>query len=318
MKKYPKVRTAGHRDISDLLVGPVVVQEKIDGSNFSFGKDLEGKPFAWSRTQELSLEHPDGMFAPGVEHVKKIASRIGCGMIIRCEYLNKPKHNVLAYGRVPKNHLVIFQIDFFEGCLEGGGGESIYNHGLLKDYAELYEIDVVPQFFAGDINTEGVAPFGELVKVWHDQESFLGGPKVEGVVIKNFTQTDHRSGAPYLVGKVVREEFKEVHKHQVKLDKPDPVSIIGARCGGPARWQKAVQALAERGELVNGMEDMPKLMRYVQLDVATEEEDDIKEALWKLYRKQVIGCSTRGLAEWYKSKLQESPLVLPGGGRIDE
>jgi hypothetical protein len=259
-----------------------------------------GDVFAWSRTQELRLSGAEKMFAPAIEHVKKIALRIGCGMIVRCEYLQKPKHNVLAYDRVPKNHLAIFQIDFFEGDLSGP--ESIYNHGLLKEYAELYEIDVVPQFFAG---TLGDMPdtFAEAVRGLHNLESFLGGPKIEGVVIKNFGQTDERTGATYLVGKVVREEFKEVHKHQVKLDKPDPVSIIGARCGGPARWQKAVQALTEKGELTGSMEDIPKLMRYVQLDVATEEEDAIKEALWKLYRKNVLGCTTKGLPEWWKQKL---------------
>jgi hypothetical protein len=280
-----------------------VVQEQVDGSNFSFGKDPDGKLFAWSRTQELDLVKPDGMFAPAVEHVKKIASRIGCGMIVRCEYLQRPKHNVLAYDRIPKNHLVLFQIDFFEHVLDGQ--ESIYNHGLLTEYADIYEIEVVPQIFAGDIHTDGLGNWKGMVDNWLIRESFLGGQKIEGVVFKNFTQTDERTGTPYLVGKLVREEFKEVHKHQVKLDKPDPVSLIGARCGGPARWRKAEQALAERGELVGGMEDIPKLMRYVQLDVATEEEDDIKEALWKLYRKNVLGCTTKGLPEWWKQQLNE-------------
>lgn len=311
MKKYPKVRTVGHRDIADLLVGHIVVQEKVDGSNFSFGKDPDGNLFAWSRTQELDLVKPDGMFAPGVEHVKKIASRIGNGMIIRCEYLKSPKHNVLAYDRVPKNHLVIFQIDFFEGDLSGQ--ESIYNHGLLTEYAELYEIDVVPQIFAGDIHTEGLGNWKGMVNNWLIRDSFLGGQKIEGVVFKNFGKTDHRSGTPYLVGKVVREEFKEVHKHQIKSEKPDPVGVIGARLGGPARWRKAVQHLTETGQLVGGMEDMPKLMRRVQIDVEEECEQEIKDALYKLYRKQVIGCSTRGLAEWWKAILAEE--FIHGGGQ---
>jgi hypothetical protein len=318
MNKYPKVRTVGHRDIADLLIGPVVVQEKVDGSNFSFGKDPDGNLFAWSRTQELDLAKPDGMFAPAVEHVKAIESRIGPGTIIRCEYLQRPKHNVLAYDRIPKNHLVLFQIDFFEHVLDGQ--ESIYNHGLLTEYAEIYDIEAVPQIFAGDIHKECLGNWKGMVDNWLIQESFLGGQKIEGVVFKNFGQTDERSGAPYLVGKIVREEFKEVHRHQVKLEKPDPVSSIGARLGGPARWQKAYQHLAETGQLVHGMEDVPKLLRRVQVDVEMEEEDTIKEALYKLYRKQVIGNSSRGMAEWYKSRLQQittGGLVLPAGGRID-
>jgi hypothetical protein len=304
MKKYPKVRTVGHRDISNLLVGPVVVQEKVDGSNFSFGRGLNGKLFAWSRTQELDLEKPDGMFAAAADYIKSLDSYIpdcskDClGVIYRCEYLQKPKHNVLAYDRVPKNHLVLYEVEYLRApdVIENLG----MDRGLLDSVANMLQIDVIPEFWRGEIGPDA---FPNLVKNWHLTDSFLGGQKVEGVVIKNFNQTDERTGATYLVGKVVREEFKEVHKHQVKLDKPDPVSIIGARCGGPARWRKAEQALKERGELTGSMEDIPKLMRYVQLDVATEEEDDIKEALWKLYRKNVLGCTTKGLPEWWKQKL---------------
>jgi hypothetical protein len=293
MKKYPKVRTVGHRDIANLLVGEVVVQEKVDGSNFSFGTTREGKLFAWSRTQELDLDKPDGMFAAAVEHVKECAPALKRGVICRCEYLQKPKHNVLAYDRVPKNHLVLYEIENVDAQ---GNVIQITDRDSLELTAVGLGIDVVPELWRGEIGPDA---FPNLVKNWHLTDSFLGGQKVEGVVIKNFHQTDERSGATYLVGKVVRPEFKEVHKHQVKLDKPDPVSIIGARCGGPARWQKAVQALTEKGELTGSMEDIPKLMRYVQLDVATEEEDDIKEA----YRKNVLGCTTKGLPEWWKQKL---------------
>lgn len=326
MKKYPKVRTVGHRDIADLLIGPVVVQEKVDGSNFSFGRSPDGQLFAWSRTQALGMNGADKMFAPAIEYIKSIDKRIpatgeqkACrGIIYRCEYLQRPKHNVLAYDRVPKNHLVLYEVEYWQ---EGGG---IVNRGndrkLLELIANALDIDVIPELFCGDLRTEGVAPLSELIKVWHDKESFLGGPKIEGVVIKNFTQTDERTGSPYLVGKVVREEFKEVHRHQTKLEKPDPVSSIGARLGGPARWQKAYQHLAETGQLVHGMEDVPKLLKRVQVDVEMEEEDTIKEALYKLYRKQVIGNSSRGVAEWYKAKLHSIAAsdIVPGGGRIDE
>jgi hypothetical protein len=34
---YPKLYAMGHRAIADLLLDDVIVQEKVDGSQFSFG-----------------------------------------------------------------------------------------------------------------------------------------------------------------------------------------------------------------------------------------------------------------------------------------
>lgn len=40
---YPSIYNLGHRYIADLLTVPVIVEEKIDGSQFSFGLDEEGE-----------------------------------------------------------------------------------------------------------------------------------------------------------------------------------------------------------------------------------------------------------------------------------
>ena len=34
---YPKVYNLGHKAITDLLLDPIIVEEKVDGSQFSFG-----------------------------------------------------------------------------------------------------------------------------------------------------------------------------------------------------------------------------------------------------------------------------------------
>lgn len=39
---YPTIYNLGHRAIVDLLKGPVIVEEKIDGSQISFRKDEQG------------------------------------------------------------------------------------------------------------------------------------------------------------------------------------------------------------------------------------------------------------------------------------
>ena len=41
---YPQIYALGHRYITELLLDPVLVEEKIDGSQFSFGVfEVEGE-----------------------------------------------------------------------------------------------------------------------------------------------------------------------------------------------------------------------------------------------------------------------------------
>ena len=310
MRKYPKVRTVGHRDLARLLTGHVVVQEKVDGSNLSFGVDPTGRPFIWSRTQELTPLAPVKMFAEAVEAINPLFNLLKRGTTLRCEYLQKPKHNVLAYDRVPKKHLVLYDLEIYNS--EADVWVMQDSRALLESTALMLGIDVVPEFYRGTFPSDFGLP--ALVETWHNKESFLGGPKIEGVVIKNYEQTDERSGAPYLVGKSVRAEFKEEHTHKIRLDKPEPASSIGARYGGPARWRKTLQYLTEMGAITGSMEDMPALMHRVREDVATEEADSIRNALYKTYEKKVLGATTKGLAEWYKQVLEDE--FTDGGSGI--
>jgi hypothetical protein len=298
MKFYPKIRPVGHRDIQDLLHGPVVVQEKIDGSNFAFGRTLDGELFCLSRARKLDLsEGAVGQFGPAVKHVLDAAAhKIPNGKLYRCEYLQKPHHNVLAYGRVPKGHLVLFEVEQEIAC--ESYTSIVCDDAQLHSIAEDFGIDAAQQIATLNIGRGG--SLNELFEAWSKQESMLGG-EIEGVVIKNYHKTDAHGNI--LIGKMVRKEFKEVHKHKATAEKTDPAYDIGARFGGPARWRKAVQFLRDCDGLQGEMMDMPLLMKRVRQDVELEEKDAIKELLWQHYRKNVLGATTKGLAEWYKGEL---------------
>jgi hypothetical protein len=130
MKKYQKIRTIGHRDVESLFDAPfVIVQEKIDGSNFGFGRKHDGTVFCMSRTQDLDMDKPEKGFAPAVEHVKKIRDIIPRGFLFRCEFLRSAKHNVLAYGRAPHNHLVLFEVEYLDP-LTGASTQAVNYDGL--------------------------------------------------------------------------------------------------------------------------------------------------------------------------------------------
>ena len=53
----------GHKAIAELLKGPVYVEEKVDGSQFSFGVDENGEIRVRSKGCELVLDAPEKMFS---------------------------------------------------------------------------------------------------------------------------------------------------------------------------------------------------------------------------------------------------------------
>ena len=117
---YPKVLAIGTRGTERLLEGPVLVQEKIDGSQFRWAVDAEGDiEFASHHAQIF----PDaaGDFAPAVEHILGHAEwlRDSCrGYAFYGEFMRGPRQNTLTYERAPKGHLVLY------GELGDGGTEN--------------------------------------------------------------------------------------------------------------------------------------------------------------------------------------------------
>jgi hypothetical protein len=86
----------------------VLVEEKVDGSQFSFGR-FGGELRVRSKGRQFDPDAADKLFASAVAHVAQLDLRDG--YTYRGEVLSKPKHNVLAYGRVPAGNVIIKQGD---------------------------------------------------------------------------------------------------------------------------------------------------------------------------------------------------------------
>lgn len=290
---YPSSFAIGHRAIADLLLDPVTVEEKVDGSQFSFGLfnvDGDMQLRARSKGAQLNLVAPESMFAEACEVVKALPLREG--WTYRAEYLKKPKHNALAYGRIPKNHLIIFDIN----C----GHEAYLSYADKRAEAERLELEVVPLIYSGLISNV------EQFRAMLDHPSILGGQKIEGVVIKNYS----RFGADkkILVGKFVSEFFKEMHVVEWKDANPtskDIVGIITESLRTPARWQKAVQHLTEAGVIEGSPRDIGVLIKEIQEDVGRECAADISDKLYQWACKHIFRGVVRGFPEWYKERLLE-------------
>ena len=293
IKAFTKIFAIGTDYIRDIFNEEVEITEKIDGSQFDFGK-IDGKLYMRSKGAMLFLENPEKMFSEGISYVESIQDRLPEGKVFYCEYMKKPKHNTLKYIRIPNNHLMLFSVmDIQKQSFEASVGWD----GVLG-------IEHVPVIHCGKI--ESASELTDLLK----KESILGGVSIEGVVVKNYFRQFLLGGQPMplMAGKFVSESFKEVHRERWGAEEKGKsrMETFFESFRTPARWEKAVQHLQEKGELDNEPKDIGKLFKEVQTDLEAEEKEAIKEFLWREFSGEIKRKASAGMAEWYKNKLMES------------
>lgn len=171
----------------------------------------------------------------------------------------------------------------------------------ISAWAERLDVDTVPLLFKGEANAQMVLDMVDKT------DSFLGGQKIEGVVVKRYTPWMFMGRIPLSVmsGKYVSEAFKEVHAKDWKKEHTNKgkLDVVISQYRSEARWNKAIQHLRENGELVGAPADIGRLIEEVRLDVTLEEKENIKEELWKIYKDDFMRHTVSGLPEWYKKKL---------------
>ena len=289
---YPSVYQIGHSAIKDIFDGEVIIEEKIDGSQFSFGV-INDELVCRSKNKEQIIDAPDKMFSKAIETIKLLKPKLAPQRIYRCEYLEKPHHNALAYDRVPEKNLILFDVSV--------GIEEYMNPEEKRKEAARIGLEYVPLLF------QGVVTDFEIFKEFLSRKSILGGQIVEGVVVKNYALfTKEKKVA---MGKYVREEYKEVQQGEWKKNNPsgkDYVAILIEKYTTPARWMKAIQHLKEQGLLENSPKDIGLLMKEIPADVLKECEQEIKTELFDHFWKNISRGITRGLPEWYKEELAKT------------
>lgn len=299
LSSYGSPYAVGHRAINELFDGTVLIQEKVDGSQISFGLDADGELQMRSKGAQLHVGAPAKMFAKGVEAMLAIKPLLRPGLVYRGEYLMKPKHNVLAYDRTPDKHIILFDIE----DTNQGAGYFLSPDEVSAEAARL-GLEVVPTYHFGPFS--GLAALRELL----DRVSVLGGAKIEGVVVKNYARFTPDKNV--MMGKFVSETFKEVHQGEFRKDNPtqgDIESELIAAYRTPARWAKAVQHLREKGVLTDSPKDIGPLIVEVRTDVAKECEEEIKQRLYDYFIDKVNRGIVLGIPEWYKERLAEAALT---------
>jgi hypothetical protein len=309
---YPKICTLGQRPVELVFDDPVEVTEKVDGSSFAFGV-FDGVLYCRSKGVQIDPESldPGSMFGAAV---KSVAERKEMGLFnafdgvwFYGEYLRKPKHNTLNYDHIPKGHIALFAaVNPMIGVWA--------HYATLYEYADELELGIVKRVMDEDVySAQDILDY-----LATDPVSSLGGP-MEGVVIKNFSKEMEYVGkySSFTVAKFVTEKFKEVHQSTWKAENTDggKWAAFKEQYRTPQRWHKAVQHLRDAGILHGSPKDIGQLIVEVQKDIGMESKEEIKNALWRVFGKDLLRFSTKGLPEWYKEQLALGEINA--GGAMD-
>lgn len=289
---YPNIFAIGHRAIAEIFNSPVQIEEKIDGSQFSFGV-IDGVLQCRSKGTQINLDAPDKLFQKAVDVVKLKHAELVEGYLYRGEYLAKPVHNTLQYSRVPNQNIIIFDIST--------GLESYMSYDEKKKEAERLGFEVVPLLYQGVIDSpQALLHFLEL-------NSYLGGTLIEGVVVKNYSLLTMEKKVA--MGKYVREDFKEANAKKWRTEiRPSQTAIFERLVEvykTEPRWRKAVEHLRDNGQLEGDPQDIALLIPEVKSDILKECKEEIQEALFEFFWPKLAKAVTAGLPEWYKKQLLE-------------
>lgn len=301
LPSWHKIWTYGDRWTKGILDGEIEITEKIDGSQFNFGK-IDGVTLMRSKGADVFFDDNNKMFNKAKEFVKSIEERLPDNVVFHGEYLQSPRHNTLAYSRVPRGNFILF------GVTRIGVDDAVSSAPDLDYWSKELECEAVPVLGFGHLQ-EGLDKINlEYLHNLIPAVSVLGGCAAEGIVIKNYNKSVMVGdrAIPILQAKIVSADFKEKHGVSWSKDNPTDKAKIGEAFKTEARWDKAIQYLRDNNKLTETVKDIGPLIKRIQEDIVEEDKENIKEELWKMFNKDVLRVTIQGFPEYYKGKLVEN------------
>ncbi|MFA5407002.1 MAG: RNA ligase family protein [Candidatus Nanoarchaeia archaeon] len=274
--KYPSIYRLGKDEVRDLLAyneDTIIIEEKVDGGNFSFFMENETL-HECSRNRDLTQEGDEKTFIGKRvwlrEHLAQLSNQ---GVLLNPDYLYyaecMDKHT-LHYSKAP--HFIGLDIRVKHSMKEEGPGLFLGVEAKTNEFKRI-GIETTPIIWQGNSGELKKLDLEKLVPMSH-----FGEIQSEGICIKNYNRmapgTHHQ-----LFAKIVREEFKECNKAVFGgvHDKDTDTNKIVAEFITPARIRKESLKLINEGGLKLDLTLMSKLPSNVIKDVLKEEFNGIFE-----------------------------------------
>lgn len=290
--KYHKIIRYG-KDNSDIFEKGdwIVIQEKLDGSNASFGV-IDGELKCWSRNKELDEHNTlEGFY----NWVHKTIDK------------DKLKENHIYYGEWLAEHKVVYEghekefvlFDFYDVKT------NTYTSYTLVEYeAERLGLNIIPVFFIGKFESyEQLKSYVGKTKMNGKLNGKLYG---EGIVVKHFLLYKNNNHQTHV--KLVSDEFSEYQPQKHHKDPNKRFSELELKvrnCITSARVEKHIFKLIEDGiiERDYSIQDMGKLLKLlsprIAEDIIEEELDDadVTASVVQKYMFKVLPIELRKIIE---------------------
>lgn len=326
IRKWTKIFALGDRHTQEIFNEEVSITEKVDGSQVNFGIDEHDHLNMLSKGSTFHVGDNNKLFAPAALTITHLADsgKLVKGWSYHGETLYRGNHNILAYDRVPQGNIALYGVTKTDGSL-------VSSYDDLAAIAHTLGVGVVPELWRGTVDrgdASNVRAVMDLIEKLLETDSYLGGQKIEGVVIKNTHREIMVGGQlyPLVQAKFVSERFKEKHKADWNgLHNKPVLQMIGELFKTPARWEKAIIHHKESGENTGTPKDIGPLLKLLHKDIDEEDRENIKELLFKSFSKEIKRAACAGFPEWYKEFLvgaafnptqiaQDDANLVVGGG----
>ena len=227
--------------IDELFNSFVTVNEKMDGSSFTFEKDKSGGFKFFKRDQRSPITMVDRTlmkyYEKPIQYIESlpqdVIDRIPVGWRFGTEYFSNTSPVEIAYDRLPKNNMILSYVH-----VKGPDGKierSIQDKDKLDTWADLLGIDHPPIIFQGYLNADQKiaildfvnTPFDELIREFKTK-SFVRyiisilNPKATDTALNNdldkpiegvvFRFGEDEEGKEPIIAKMVDPVFTEIAK----------------------------------------------------------------------------------------------------------
>lgn len=304
MKKFPKLKRCGHDQNNGMFENPedeLVIKEKLDGANFRWTYNDDGKPVFGSKNVEYvkdgepvynsgDYEKLDGRFTDAIDYVRETVDVEEVKEIFG-------HTNLTFFGENMVKHSLQYEFDEMPQVI----GFDVYDHEEEEfimweaahstfEYIGMKATPIVEL-----INVEEFKEQHSSEEGYEIPESQYRDGKAEGVVIINTDMEENDRSGFNTRAKLVTEEFKEKHKKATGANQSVEAihgheKAVSKFCTD-ARIRKQIHKMQDEGrelgmELMANQGNSNGLPIRVANDIVEEEYDSFVKSNWKVDFKE--------------------------------
>lgn len=285
-KKYIKIRALGTDETDGIFDGMCVVQEKIDGGNFSF----------FIEDNTLIVASHNGVRNDLTQKEWKALLPITEAFSNNMRYLNP---NYQYYGESMQKHTLKYPDDIFGFIgfdIWDIESESFLKWKDAKKEFKLIGLPFIHVHFERDGSEITIEELNECIK-----DSAYKEGESEGIVIKNYDRQ--------IFAKIVTDSFKEKNRKVFKGTFQSPKEgnstiIIASTYSTDARIEKMIHKLVDEGHKLD-MSMIPVLFNAVAEDIFEENAVEIYHTFDKIDFKHLRGIVAKKCVPVLKRVLLE-------------